>query len=181
MQARIAVVILALLVPTVLIPPACAEDAVGLAIGRAYMEVDKEKDDDLGFKVYGEYGVFPGLGLRLAYHNLGETDFCTDCQDAGGHFDTSVISLSITYTWSVSRMGLSGWAGYAYWYQDGETDTIEGPRLIAERGNDVAYGLGLDVTIARGLSARAEWEPFSLATGCDAEMLSFGLRMAVRQ
>jgi hypothetical protein len=177
MLARIAVLILAVLIPASVI----ADDGVGFSIGRAYMVVDEEKDDDLGFKVYGEYGVFPGLGLRLAYHDLGGTEFCTDCVDAGGHFDTSVISLSVRYTWSVSRVGLSAWAGYAYWYQDGETDTIEGPRLIAERGNVVVYGLGVGVKVVGGLSIRAEWEPFDLATGCDAEMLSVGLRMMLRQ
>jgi hypothetical protein len=167
MFARAALIICALAIPTA----ALADDGVGFSIGRAYVVVDDEEDNDLSFKVYGEYGIFPGLAMGLAYHVLGRTEFCTGCVDAGGYFETSVISLSMGYTWSVARMQLSARVGYAYWYQDGEIDT---------RGNDIIYGLAVGVSVTRGLSVRAEWEPFVLSPGCEAEMVSVGLHLTLR-
>ena len=70
--------------------------------------------------------------------------------------------------------------GYAYWYQDGEKETLEGPWLIAERGNDVTYGLGGDVGVAGGFRVRAEWEVFDLASNYSADMFSVGLYLRLR-
>lgn len=176
MFARVAAIISAVLIPA----GAFADCGVGFSIGRNYAVVEDEKDAARAFKVYGGYNIYPSLGLALAYHDLGKTEFCTGCVDAGGYFDTSVISLSMRGNWSAGRMRLSAWVGYGYWYQDGEKETIEGPRLIAERGTDVTYGLGCDFYLAGGFWARTEWEAFNLTSDYAADMFSVGMCLVLR-
>jgi hypothetical protein len=176
MFVRIAAIICAVALPTTTF----ADYGIGFSLGRNYVVVGDEKDADRSFKIYADYSIYPSLGLGLAYHDLGRTEFCTGCADAGGYFDTSVISLSMRGNWSVDRVRLSAWVGYAYWYQDGEKETLEGPRLIAERANDVTYGLGGDVGVAGGFCVRAEWEVFDLASNYSADMFSVGLCLKLR-
>ena len=176
MFAAVAAVICCVLIPTA----AFGDYAIGLSLGRNYVVVDDEKDADRSFKVYADYSIYPSMGLGLAYHDLGRTEFCTDCADAGGYLDTAVISMSVRGNWSGDRTGLSAWVGYAYWYQDGEKETLEGPRLIAERGNDVTYGVGADVGVAGRFWIRAEWEAFDLTSDYAADMFSIGLCLKLR-
>jgi opacity protein-like surface antigen len=145
----------------------------GASIGEATNEVDGFKGSDTAFKLTAGYAFNPYFGIELAYMDAGTQ---TDTVD-GAHIEnesTGVIASALARLPLGEQFAVFGKLGYAFY--DSEATGRRGD-LVArdtDSGEDLAYGIGVEFAVLRGLRLRAEYEVVDVSDG-DFDVVSAGV------
>jgi OOP family OmpA-OmpF porin len=134
---------------------------------------------DSAFKLFGGYFFGPHFGAEAAYVDLGAAGY------SGSFFGTPVSGGSVDI-WGYNiaalarfplgeRFALFGKLGLFLWESEASDVTGGAPFSSTTKGWDGSFGLGASLRFTRSLSARLEWEQFSVGPS-DAALLSLGLQ-----
>lgn len=142
----------------------------GLATGYSVQKQATGDDTtDIGEKVYLGTRFLGPVGIEVAYYNLGKYNNAT--QEVTGTSAVVVANLDIRGMTLFVKGGIIEWT---------ETELVSGTQLS---GEDVTYGLGINLPVDKHVLFRTELERFSNVgkdaissePGKDMWMLSFGV------
>jgi len=166
---------------------AWAQSFIGASLGQSDIGSGITKDlitsgafdgVDTGFKLYSGYMFGQYFGVEGAYVDLGDARYSGTFGGvpvAGGKLQASGYTISALVSYPVgSDLAVFGKLGLFVWEWTASDTTAGRPFDTADRGNDVAFGLGASYNLGRHFALRAEWERFKL-DDTDADLLSFGL------
>lgn len=145
---------------------------IGGSIGEATNESGEFKASDTAFKLTAGYAFNDYLGLELAYVDAG-----TQTDNVGSveiqNESTGVIASALLRMPLGEKFALLGKLGYAFYEADA---TARQGNLVArerDEDEDLAYGVGLELAIWRGLKLRAEYEAVDVSDA-DFHIVSAG-------
>lgn len=143
---------------------------VGLAAGEASNSVGEFDDASTLYKAFGGYSFNEYFAVELAYADAGTMrDRIGDIDvtnEASGVIASALLRLPLG-----SRFALYGKLGYAF-YETTATASLGSLRETDdEREDDLAYGVGVEFAVWRGLTLRAEYEAVDVSEG-DFEIVS---------
>lgn len=132
---------------------------------------------DVGVKLFGGYQLSPNLALELAFVDLGTLTYSGAFGGAsvvGGQVKVSGLNFSVVGSFPVSPgFGIFGKAGVFAWETRASDVTAGVPFAQTRDGSDLSVGLGMDFSVTRNSSVRAEWEQFKIGSD-NASLLSVG-------
>jgi opacity protein-like surface antigen len=146
---------------------------IGASVGEATNEVDEFNGRDTAFKLTAGYAFNQYFGVELAYLDAG-----TQADTVAGrrieNESTGVIASALVSLPLGERLAVFGKLGYAFY--DSEATGRLGNQISRETdsGDDLAYGLGLELAVFRGLRLRAEYEVVDVSEA-DFDVVSAGV------
>lgn len=146
---------------------------IGASVGEATNEVDGFKGSDTAFKLTAGYTFNRYFGLELAYIDAGTQ---TDTVDGARieNESTGAIASAMGRVPLGEQFAFFGKLGYAFY--DSEATGRRGD-LVArdtDSGEDLTYGIGVELAVLRGLKLRAEYEVVDVSDG-DFDVVSAGV------
>lgn len=146
---------------------------LGASVGEATNEVGKFKGSDTAFKLSAGYAFNQYLSVELAYLDAG-----TQRDTVGNVYIENESSGVIASTRFSLRLGdqfsVFGKFGYAF----AKSDSIlrRGDLVARESTNNanLAYGIGIELAVFRGLRLRGEYEILNVSVG-DFDVVSAGV------
>lgn len=146
---------------------------VGASLGEATNELGEFKGSDTAFKLTGGYAFNEYFGVELAYVDAGtQTDTVGPQRienESSGVIASALLSLPLG-----ERFAVFGKLGYAFYDSDATGRLGDSVTRASDNGEDLAYGIGLELAVARGLRLRAEYEGLDVSEG-DFEIVSAGV------
>ncbi len=156
-------------------------NAEGLSLGASYGYVNIEDSDqsfsfdatDTGYKLFGTYMFNNGFGIEGGYIDFGKPDDIFLGQTA--KIDAEAWSL-----YGVGALGLSekfdlfAKAGVVSWEAD---SLIDGVRIGADDGEDLALGIGASFNADGAFGLRAEFDWFDVDDADAVWMASVGFEL----
>jgi len=142
----------------------------GLAAGHAVQKQESADDtSDTSEKLYLGSRFLGPLGVEIAYHNLGK--YNNAAEEITTASAVAVANLDIRGMTLFAKGGLFEWT---------ETDLASGAEIT---GEDIIYGIGINLPVDKHVLFRTELEQFSKVgendvsgtPGKDISMLSFGV------
>ena len=137
---------------------------IGGSIGEATNDSGEFKGSDTAFKLSAGYAFNEYFGLELAYVDAG-----TQKDNIGPveieNESSGVIASALLRAPLGEKFALFGKLGYAFYEADA---TAREGSLVARASDDdedLAYGLGLEFAVWRGLRLRAEYERIDVPEG----------------
>lgn len=134
--------------------------------------VDKWKDSDTAYKIFGGYRLNRFLAFELDYVNLGKP---SGDVVPGFNVDSAVDGFA-PYVVGTIPLGqyfeLYGRAGY-YFYDatTALTDTLDNRVAFKEDSQDFVYGGGIGLNLGEKFNLRAEYERYDIKNLDDADAL----------
>jgi OOP family OmpA-OmpF porin len=155
--------------------------ADGLSVGASYGYVNIEDSDqnfsfdatDTGYKLFGRYMFNNGFGIEGSYIDFGKPD--DDFLGQTAQIDAEAWSL-----YGVGALGLSdnfdlfAKAGVVSWEAD---SLIDGVRIGADDGEDLALGIGASFNSDGAFGLRAEFDWFDVDEADAVWMASIGFEL----
>lgn len=155
---------------------------IGASLGEAFdsasglSEFDFDVDaDDNTWKVFAGASIGRIFGVEVARHEFGNVTCCNTVSDIDFSLDTEGISFAAMAGFPVWRARLFAKLGVMAWEVDGDLETLGGAFDVAEDGEDLMAGIGVDFKVTGGLSVRAEWEVFEFEND-DIGLASLGVQ-----
>jgi opacity protein-like surface antigen len=147
---------------------------VGVGIGTSTIKIDDFNFDesDTAFKLFGGYMFNPYVGLELAYLNAGEPSATV----SGVSVEVSVTGFSGSVVGNIplgDRFALFGKLGFAQYDVEATARIGAASASADDSGSELAYGVGMSVSLTDRFSLRAEYEMFDVEDG-DFTILSAG-------
>ena len=132
---------------------------------------------DVGIKLFGGFQLSPNLALELAYVDLGTVNYSGSFGAApvfGGRLEITGLNVSAVGTFPVNPgFGIFGKVGVFAWETRANDVTNGIPFAQTRDGSDLSVGLGMEFSVTKNSSVRAEWEQFKIGSD-NASLLSAG-------
>lgn len=127
---------------------------VGFGIGSAY------DTSDSAYKLLAGARLLDWLAIEGSYSDLGRITFTGPILFDATYFyqDQKALSVSAVLLLGLRKIDLYAKAGLARWTIDGSHDSIAGPVDFSENGTDLAWGVGIQGTVADHVALRLEYE-----------------------
>lgn len=158
-------------------------DDVGTALDDGSLSSQRSEDTDTGFRVFGGFGSDPNFNFEVGYSDFGEATFEAQsngcCFYPAGPVRATASSTGIDLG-AVGRAPLSdtfgfiGRVGLLIWEAEVDAAVSGGSGSESEDGNDVFFGVGLELSPSPAMSLRAEFTRYSLDES-DLDSLSLSL------
>ena len=146
---------------------------LGGSVGKATNEVGEFKGSDFAFKLSGGYAFNRYFAIDVAYVDAGTQDDTIGLvkveNESAGVIATTVLRLPLGETFA-----MFGKIGCAFYDSEATARDAHSSERESDSGEDVAYGLGIDVAISSDLMFRAEYEAVDVSAG-DFRILSAGV------
>ena len=146
---------------------------LGASVGEATNQVGAFKDSDTAFKLSAGYAFNQYFGVELAYLDAG-----TQSDTVGNvHLENELASVIASSRFNLplgDQFAVFGKFGYVL----AKSDTIvrRGDLAARESTNNanLAYGVGIELAVFRGLRLRGEYEILNVSVG-DFDVVSAGI------
>jgi opacity protein-like surface antigen len=138
-------------------------DFEGSAVPEASLPDRFIEDNDVGFKLHGQYQLNDWLGIEAAYHDLGDFE---EKHTAQGKMQISVAGFTaqgLLYIPVSDEIQVYAKAGYAY---DMDEDlTVNNGSTSSDSENGFVWGGGASIQIAEHVGIRMDYDQFNLDVG----------------
>ena len=146
---------------------------IGASVGEATNEVDEFKGSDTAFKLAAGYTFNRYFGIELAYIDAGTQTDTVDGRRIENE-STGVIASAVLRLPLAEQFAFFGKLGYAFYESEATGRLGDLVARETDSGEDLAYGVGVEFAVLRGLRLRAEYEVVDVRDG-DFDVVSAGI------
>lgn len=146
---------------------------IGASVGEATNEVDEFKGSDIAFKLTAGFAFNRYVGIELAYIDAGAQTDTVDGRRIENE-STGVIASALARLPLGEQFAVFGKLGYAFYDSEATGRLGDVVARDTDSGEDLAYGIGVELAVLRGLRLRAEYEVVDVSDG-DFDVVSAGV------